>query len=74
MYNNLMDIYSKRLNCGHVTMGFLHNACWFVKYSVIIESSVMVDGFDVATPGPPPPPGSLDICFCSDLHAAVVEN
>ena len=47
-------------------MGFLHRACWFVKYSVMIESNVTVAKFEVATPGPPPP-GSLDICFCKDL-------
>lgn len=33
-----------------------------------MESNVIVDGFDVATPGPPPPAGSLEICFCSDRH------
>lgn len=32
--------HTNRLNCGQVTMGFLHSACWLVRYSVMIESSV----------------------------------
>lgn len=61
------NAYSKRLNCAHVTMGFLQRACWLVRYSVIIESNV-TDRLGVTTPGPPPPPGSLKICFCKDLQ------
>jgi hypothetical protein len=36
----MLSTHSKRLNCGQGTMGFLHSACWFVRYSVIIESRV----------------------------------
>lgn len=38
---------------------------------MIIESSVIEATFVVETPGPPPLPGSLDICFCNDLHEGV---
>ena len=61
-----IDHYSNKLNCGHVTIGFLHKACWFVKYSVIIESKVTLCTLEDATPTLLPP-GSLDICFCNDL-------
>lgn len=31
---------TKRSNCGHVDIGLLHSACWFVRYSVTIVVSV----------------------------------
>lgn len=38
-----LTTHSKRLNCGQGTIGFLHSACWFVRYSVIMESRVIWD-------------------------------
>lgn len=34
----------------------------------MIESSVTVARFEVVATSGPPPPGSLEICFCSDLQ------
>lgn len=65
-----------RSNGGHVDMGFMQSACWFVKYSVIIVSSVIFfeEEFECApfggwvrTTGYTACVGSTaDICFCSD--------
>jgi hypothetical protein len=73
------NTHSKRLNCGQGTMGFLQSACWFVRYSVIIESRVT---WDSTIPGMHPvvtvevffkrgdelitQPCSHEICFCKE--------
>lgn len=75
----MLSTHSKRLNCGQGTMGFLHSACWFVRYSVIIESRVT---WDSPIPGIHPvvtvevffksgeelttQPCSHEICFCKE--------
>lgn len=38
---NWLETYTNRLNWGHVAIGFLQSACWLVRYSVIMESSVI---------------------------------
>lgn len=71
--------YSKRLNCGQGTIGFLQSACWFVRYSVIMESRVI---WDSPIPGMHPVvtveeffrsgeelitlQWSYEICFCKE--------
>lgn len=81
IYNDLkiLTTHSNRLNCGQGTMGFLHSACWFVRYSVIMESRVI---WDSPIPGMHPVvtvdvffrrgdelitlPCSHEICFCKE--------
>jgi len=75
----VLTTHSKRLNCGQGTMGFLQSACWFVRYSVIMESRVT---WDSPIPGVHPVvtvevffrrgdelitlPCSHEICFCKE--------
>lgn len=78
-YLKILTTHSNRLNCGQGTMGFLHSACWFVRYSVIMESRVI---WDSPIPGMHPVvtvdvffrrgdelitlPCSHEICFCKE--------
>lgn len=71
--------YTNKLNCGHVAMGFLHKACWLVRYSVMIESKVTLGWSEEGQMSswralcPSQMCGSKLICFCRrELGVGVV--
>ena len=59
------------MNCGHVTIGFLQSACWFVKYSVMTESKVTWHSFSKGSvQGGTDGDGCGSVFFCIDRQGA----